>query len=207
MQGRPFWRAVYPFRCIPGFLCIPSQYYFLIIEFLIYSTMHGQGIRPPCVCAAVSRAALPCQAVPSASSAGIVAYNPPWELPLLWGLALPSFLHKACPCGFIERHVVTNRAMSPWQESSDTLPLRSRCTLFPHIVPVIYLPCVSHIRRHGNSGIPEDSCRCRHIQNNGGRRFIPTDVFERSEEPRPQSGCAEGAERLGDAVYNGEDAV
>ena len=138
---------------------------------LAVSTMHGQGARP-CVCTAVSWAAMP-----GSTERIFSGHRCIWPaVGVVASVRACLRLSEACPCGFIERHVVTTRAASPRRGSSDTLPLRSRCTLFPHIVPVVYLPCVSHIRRHGDSGIPEDSCRCRHIH--WGIRSFPTDVFE-----------------------------
>lgn len=74
-------------------------------------------------------------------------------------------LGESCPCGFLERHVVTSLSASPQQECSDTLPLRNRCTRFPHIASVLYFPCVFHIRPHENSGIPKNTCDGRRFQN------------------------------------------
>ncbi len=48
--------------------------------------------------------------VPSAYSASTFSCNLLWELSLQWGLV---FLIKTCPCGLVERHVVTNLVMSP----------------------------------------------------------------------------------------------
>ena len=117
-------------------------------------------------------------------------------------------MNEICPCGFIERHVVTNlvcrhnrRVVIRCHYAAVVLCSRILSQLF--IYPVYHtfdgMETPVSRRTHAVVGIFRLTAR--------GIRFIPTDVFERGKEPGQKADGAQGAEAVRDIVDDGKNAV